>query len=479
MATFAFGSGAAAVQGYGQRAKFRFSGTWAAGDSYLLQFNSTEGDFTLGKGNISGGSLTCGITLNNRIFVGNGSTFNFCAIGDPTGWEEQDTGAGYVEALRQFGVQDIVNGFASFQGKLAVFGRHNTTIWNIDADPANFTREQVLRNIGTFASQSIQGLGQLDVLFLDDTGVRSLRARENTLNAFPIDLGSPIDTIIQAVLLSLSESEKATAVSVVEPVSKRYWLYLSGVIYVFSYYESSKIIAWSTYLPTYELDVTITGNYSGANPGVKALTGLAPTTPHYWTKGANDTSITNGVDTLTSSGWITSTDVGGLTMRGITSAAATATLYSKNTFSVKKFVVKDFLVYARVALTTESNLERLVVLGGTAGTTYDRTVCTAELPWLDDKSPTMAKKALGFDAAFSGNWTFSFGCNPEAGTLENVGNAGSKTAPDENVDSPFDIGHIGLTGIGTHFKLKLVTSPESAVKAVLSNIVLHYNLGSK
>ena len=124
------------------------------------------------------------------------------------------------------------------------------------ANPATWQQQQVLENIGTFAGQTVKTVGDFDVFFLSDTGVRSLRTLNITLNAYVDDLGSPIDSLVLAKLATLSEVQKATSCAVVEPTYHRYMVFVpdsaggQGVIYVYSGFRSSKVSAWSTYQPT-------------------------------------------------------------------------------------------------------------------------------------------------------------------------------------------------------------------------------------
>ena len=193
------------------------------------------------------------MALGGKLYMARGTRFGFSASFDCTKWNRQDTGAGSVQNLDFYSAPSDIICTAPYQGKLAVFGRRNVSIWQVNADPAQYAQSQSLPNIGTFAKLSVQPLGDLDVLFLSDTGVRSLRVRDNTLNAFVNDIGSPIDDFITASLIANSATANAAACAIVEPGSGRYWLHLNGTIYVLSYYPSLKIIAWSTYLPTYDV----------------------------------------------------------------------------------------------------------------------------------------------------------------------------------------------------------------------------------
>src|SRR5207245_816069 len=91
---------------------------------------------------------------------------------------------------------------------------------------------------------SVHQRGDVDGLFLDDTGFRSLRTREVTLNAYIDDVGSSIDAIVQTALIT---TDGQPVCGIVEPTTKNYWCYLSGDIYVLSRHPAGKITAWSIY----------------------------------------------------------------------------------------------------------------------------------------------------------------------------------------------------------------------------------------
>lgn len=251
--TYNFSGGVDAVTGFGQRGQLVFTGTWSDGDTWSVEMAATvENAFRIGAGNllvdknqVRLSAPTCCFTYKNRVYLGVGTQFNFSDVADPTGWEEQNPGAGFILYISQYGGQDTVNAFGQLQGRLAVIGRRTVQFWITDADPTQFSNPQTLDNIGTAGPLTVINVGDYDTLMLDDTGVRSLRWREFTANADVDDLGIAIDGFIQNALLTTAAS---TACAIVDPTSKRYWLYLAGNIYVFSRYRSSKIAAWSTYL---------------------------------------------------------------------------------------------------------------------------------------------------------------------------------------------------------------------------------------
>lgn len=198
-------------------------------------------------------------TYRDKVYVLAGSTVFFSEVGEPTKLRTIDgIGNGFVGLSNQVQTPEDMVAIVPFQGRLAFMSRQTTQIWDTPADPLQWQLQQTLQNIGTFAKLSVQQIGDLDAIFLSDTGVRSLRARESTLNAFVDDIGSPIDSIMQAVVASTNVYDlQARACSVVEPSSGRYWLfvagagqYVNGQIYVLSRFPSSKVAAWTIYSPT-------------------------------------------------------------------------------------------------------------------------------------------------------------------------------------------------------------------------------------
>ena len=455
MATFPFSGGVLASYAFGQKSKIRFAGTWAVTEDWTIAIESTlSGSFTLGKGNIAEQPFVSSLKLRNRMYIGFGSNFALSENGDVTLWEKQNIGAAVIPFLSQFGQQDNVKAFASLQGRLAVIGRFSTQLWSIDADPANFVLQQTLDNTGTQAMLSVKSIGDLDVLYLDDSGIRSLRAKESTLNASVNDIGTPIDLTIRNALIGYDAS---AACAIVEPTTKQYWLFLNGNIYVLSNYPESKILAWSTYKPQYASTVAIVTGPSYLGNG-QAGYNLTVGTSYYWTKGANDTSFSDGTTTLTSSGGFIAADVTG-TGVGTALAAVTATLVkTDNSFTPTKLVVYNGQIYIRGS---DNNIYRY---GGSDNNTFDHCRAVAELPWLDLKEPSTKKQLLGIDAAFVGHWQIQTSMNPRASTFVTAIDRGSQTAPNMVDDSTFDVGRFAASGNGTHIKIKATSWTDDAAK---------------
>ena len=261
--------GVDAVAEVREQNQITFSGTWAGGDSFNVYLTDKEtlSQYRFGAGSLSGLTPTFALTLKDKVYVALGTTLGFSAIASPRrfddvvtngGEDADDPGNGFIVPGNNYGTPENIVALANYQGKLAILHRNSVQVWTVTADPAGNSQDQVLENLGTFAPLSVQPMGTLDVVFLSDTGIRSLRVRDSSNAAVTVDIGTPVDRNIQSHLETLSEAEKAAACGVVEPSANRYWCFLpgaagaEGTIYVLSYFPSASIAAWSTYRPTFQ-----------------------------------------------------------------------------------------------------------------------------------------------------------------------------------------------------------------------------------
>jgi len=110
-----------------------------------------------------------------RLWVGGVSEDNtvlFYSKGeDPVAFNNGD--AGYIDLKYVWGNDEIVS-INSFGGKLVIFGKQNIAIYNNPWDVTNIELDEVIKGIGAKFRDSIQAVGD-DLLFLSDTGVRSLQ----------------------------------------------------------------------------------------------------------------------------------------------------------------------------------------------------------------------------------------------------------------------------------------------------------------
>jgi hypothetical protein len=480
-----FTDGVDPVTAYGQKSELNVIGSWVEGDTWKLELTSTlTGDATFGHGWLDASEVTYGLTFQNRVYLACGTKVNFSGLanslalgsGDVTGWNEQNVGAGFFSTTSRYGSQDSVVSFATYQGSLVLFCANQVQIWTVTSDPAQFNLTQVLTNTGTKAKLSVCSYGDLDVFYLDANGIRSLRPRETSLNAYVEDIGTPVDTLVQAKLASCTTEQVAAACGVVDPVSKRYILFIKDTFYVLSNFPRSEIMAWSTYLASANAlaDDLLIGSVEYDDSGEFEVSGLTVGNWYYWTKTNTDSKLVYGNDgqMLTASGYFKAL-LTTVMLQGIASQTSATKLQpaAAGTFVPEKFVVYNGVIYMRTVA------GELIAHGGSSGTTYDGIDAVIETAWLDFGKPTVVKLLQAVDISMLGSWKIEVCSDPASDTFITVYNPEAVITADSDEDSTFDKKRIPCELTGTHFKLRATSTGNG--KAKISEIAFHFQEGDK
>jgi len=468
--------GAAAVPGVGKRFYFTVGGTWLPGETFTITIVEGASGFiyTLGAGDVTGVEPTALLTYKKKLYVVGGSRYYFSAIDLPTIFNDLNAiGNGFVTVSNNLATPEDLVALAPYQGKLATFGRHSTQIWSVATDPADYVLEQTLANTGTEAPLSVHGLGELDVLFLQDGGIRSLRVRDSSLNAYTVDIGSAIDFIVQEKLISCTAAQRAAACGVVDPATGLYWLFLKDTIYVLSYFPTAKVVAWAEWEPTYQTGNVhrVTNNYAsavvfklGEVNNVANATQVTASVANGASANVKFASYIWAVNPTTSA--VIATSAIDLAFRGqITFSAGGAFSFTNNqtAFTPQNFVVFNGRVYVRTA-------DAMYTFGGAVNSTYDNTIGVAETSWLDAETPGVEKTTQGMDVTQEGTWYHFASMDYLTGQL-------TKVLSDQSA-STYDGGRILFSSAGTHFKVRSQTDG-TAQRAALSAILLHYRAGNQ
>lgn len=190
-------------------------------------------------------------TIGSRVHSVSGPNEHFSGIKAPTSWTTDAIGAGFIDMSIQTSGSEELKALGKYQGFVAVFAERVVQIWLIDSDPNNNKIQQILLNTGTASPKSVTQFGDSDLFYLDESGVRSIRARDASNAAATTDMGTPVDPLITVKLRTLTSVERDKVVGLINPIDKRFWLILKNEIYVFSFFEGSKISAWTKYTPFY------------------------------------------------------------------------------------------------------------------------------------------------------------------------------------------------------------------------------------
>lgn len=224
-------------------------GTLDVGDKFSILIKEN----TYGASPVTGAIATCIQTHKNKMYVGAGNDLFFSCVAAPNLYRDNvvgattNTGSGVINMSAQASNEESIAGLGVYQNSLAIFTRNSTQVWSMSADPALSVQLQTLDNTGTRSPKSIRAFGDLDLFFLNDSGVRSLRARDSSNSASVTDVGTPIDDLIIGDMSALSDEIVQRSASAIEPKDGRYILSMDDTQYVFSFFSTSGISSWSTY----------------------------------------------------------------------------------------------------------------------------------------------------------------------------------------------------------------------------------------
>lgn len=132
------------------------------------------------------------VTATARVYAisDDGQSVKFSKVGDPTDWTAAGD-AGSLPVSQHFANGQRAYGIGLYQGKLAVFTDESIQLWVIDPDPTAMALDRVIDGVGTRHHHSIVSLYG-DLLFLSESGVRSLTTLSNALFPSDVDVGLPI-----------------------------------------------------------------------------------------------------------------------------------------------------------------------------------------------------------------------------------------------------------------------------------------------
>lgn len=239
--------GVTAVSGQAQVSTVTIGGTFEVGDRFTILINGTPygADGNPDQRNI------IAKTFKTKVYGVAGSLLQFSGVNDPTVWNRDNAnvpGAGFVNMANQTAGSENLTAVGIYQGNLAVFSRSTIQIEFVDVDDALNQLLQPLENTGTRSPKSVLSFGNSDTFYLDDNGIRSLKARDSSNSAYSSDVGTAIDPNVLAYMKTLTDTQVENAVAVIDE-DGRYWLALGSRIFVFSYFPGAKISAWTWYEP--------------------------------------------------------------------------------------------------------------------------------------------------------------------------------------------------------------------------------------
>lgn len=245
-------------------------GSFDVGDRFSL----TIDDNIYGASTTTGEQVAAILTHKDKLYAVSGSNLFFSVVADASLWRDNtvdgvvNTGSGVIDMSAQSSKDEELTALGIYQGSLAAFSRNTIRIWSMDANPGANAQLQVLENTGTRSPKTVRSFSDLDLFYLSDSGFRSLRARDSSNAASVTDVGTPVDDIVLSHMKTLTEDQITAATAVIEPVDGRYICSIDDTEYVFSYFTTSKISAWSTYTHSFAIS-----DYATLNGRVYARSG--------------------------------------------------------------------------------------------------------------------------------------------------------------------------------------------------------------
>lgn len=194
-------------------------------------------------------------TYKKKMWAVEDSTLFFSSVGNASDWAGD--GSGNIDMSLEDADMTATSSLEVYYDKLAVFSDTACMLWQVDPDPAKTQSMQTLRQAGTSSPKSALQYGSGDVLYISPDGIRSLRARNSSLAASVSDVGSPLDPLMQELFRVQGEDWMARAISIIQPVTGRFWVILPDRIYILSAFPGPKITAWSEYIPGFTITAAV------------------------------------------------------------------------------------------------------------------------------------------------------------------------------------------------------------------------------
>ncbi len=244
----------ASAPGVPQQSIVTVGGTVEAYDEFTVSITLGSDTYAFGRLNCPQPVAEFVLPYKSKMYALAGNTMFASGVNTATGWNTANTGAGFVILSRQSSGAEEGMAMAEYFSRVALLFKSVIQMWTLDADFDQNNYEKPLKNTGTIAPKSVVSFGENDVFYLSAGGIRSIRARDSSNEAFVSDVGTSIDDLVKEVIADLTADEREAATGAVDPVDGRYMLSIGGTIFVFTFFPNSKIAAWTTYEPGYQVE---------------------------------------------------------------------------------------------------------------------------------------------------------------------------------------------------------------------------------
>lgn len=208
---------------------------------------------------VSGGKNPFAVhAQHQKLFAGASTGIFFSALRDPEDWGAgAGLGDGFVDLAFETGKTEAIRAIAKYDSSTALFSPNTISLWQFGEAPEDSQPLQQFFGLGAYSAYSTISYGDGDVVFIHESGIRSLRARDSTRAPGRSDLGAPVDGLVVPLYTPLDLRARALTAAVIEPQTGDLWVAIQDTIFVFSFDEKTKVSAWSTYKPGFVVEYMV------------------------------------------------------------------------------------------------------------------------------------------------------------------------------------------------------------------------------
>ena len=181
------------------------------------------------------------IIASSKVFSikADGSVVRYSATNNPNDWSTPND-AGFLPTGLQAQVDPRARALGLYRGNLVVMSSGELQLWQVDPDPAQMALIDNIPSIGTIYQKALASAAG-ELYFLTEQGVRSVSISAGSNNLQAGDVGTPVDSLIQADLPG------SDPLAFYYPGGGQYWLVFGSKVYVYSQSRIGGIGAWSIY----------------------------------------------------------------------------------------------------------------------------------------------------------------------------------------------------------------------------------------
>jgi len=179
------------------------------------------------------------IIAASKVFAIKNDVVRYSATNNPLDWSTAND-AGFLPTGLQSQVDPLAKALGLYRGNLVALSAGEFQAWQIDPDPSRMALIDNIPSIGTVYSRAMASAAG-ELYFLTQQGVRSVSIAAGSTNLQAGDVGTPIDSLIQA------ELPGADPLGLYYPGAGQYWLVFGAKVYVYTQSRIGGIGAWSLY----------------------------------------------------------------------------------------------------------------------------------------------------------------------------------------------------------------------------------------